>query len=185
MKVAWEKIGVRAAAATTPRYLEAMPRSAPLRFRIGPLTLAAVALLLLPACQSQTRTVRTFEASQNAGDPQRAVVEAPADLHDLAGSLLRYHVRFAAYPDRLSTLREAGMMPDPGIEAVADYAYHPQGLGTLAGGQRIMVVDRAVRIADHLWCILEIDRPTDVTAALDVRLVPWADLQAAARSAPR
>ena len=146
--------------------------------------IAAAGLL---GCQQQSRTVRTvtLPGEDAAANPQRAVVEAPADLHDISGYLLRYRVQFGAYPDSLATLQSAGIMPKQGFEGLGAYAYHPQGLGTLANGHKIMVVDRTLRIADHVWCILEIDRPSDVTAALDVRLVPWADLQQAARSAPR
>ena len=81
----------------------------------------------------------------------------------------------------LAALRDVGIMPAEGYEGLPQYAYAPEGLGTLGGGERIMVVDRAIRIEDHVWCILEIDRAAGNTAALDVRLVPMVQLRAAAR----
>lgn len=132
-------------------------------------------------CETQTRTVRTVSLPGDDAEPTRAVVEAPADLHDISGFLLRYKVDYGVFPPGLAALREAGIMPASGYPGLPQYAYAPDGLGTLPNGETVVAVDRAVRIEDHLWCVLEIDRPTGHTAALDVRLVPWADLQAAAK----
>ncbi|MEM7625074.1 MAG: hypothetical protein AAF333_05545 [Planctomycetota bacterium] len=148
--------------------------------------LAALGVLCLIGCETQTTRVRTVEVSPSdtaagSGSPVRAVVEAPADLHDLSGFLLRYRVEYGAYPPTLAALREVDIMPKAGYDGLPEYAYAPTGLGTLGGGERIVVVDKAIRIADHVWCVLEIDGPASHTAALDVRLVPMAQLRVAAR----
>lgn len=148
------------------------------------LTCVAAVLLLTVGCQTQSRTVTEVKVAspQEGSDaPQRAVIEAPADLHDLSGFLLRYQVEHGRYPDRLEDLRTAGIMPNDGFAQVNQYAYNRNGLGRLDDGSLIMVVDRTIRLADHVWCILQIVEPGQHTAALDVRLVPWPDLQAAAK----
>lgn len=141
---------------------------------------------LLVGCETQTSRVRTVELpgvdrDTDSGNPVRALVEAPADLHDLSGFLLRYQVEYKTYPPTLAALRDVGIMPAAGYDGLPQYAYAADGLGTLAGGGRIMVVDRAIRIADHVWCVIEIDNSVSHTAALDVRLVPLPQLQAAAK----
>ncbi|MEL7088615.1 MAG: hypothetical protein AAGL98_09290, partial [Planctomycetota bacterium] len=148
----------------------------------GSTACALLGLLAAAGCTTQTARVRNVELVSADGEPARAVVEAPADLHDISGFLLRYRVETRTYPPTLATLREAGIMPAAGYDGLTDYAYSPNGLGTLAGGERIVVVDRTIRIADHVWCVLEIDRDVAHTAALDVRLVPMTQLRAAARS---
>lgn len=135
----------------------------------------------LTGCESTTqRTVSGAPEPGTAVTP-RVALEAPTDLHDIAGYLLRYRVLHQAMPDTLAVLRAEGFMPDGGYPGLSSYAYQPAGLGRLADGRTIFVVDTAVRVEAHVWCILAEPSGNPRTASLLVALVSMADLQAAAR----
>lgn len=149
------------------------------QYRIGAAlsALLAIALLLLPACTTQTTTVN----DRPGPTPDRLSAEAPKDLHDLAGFLLKYQAANFRLPQSLAQLRAEGFMPMDGYPGLSAYAYRDTGMGSLADGQEIVVVDTAVRVDDHLWCILREPNPQPRAAALNVQLVPLEDLRAAAR----
>lgn len=142
-----------------------------------PSALLALALLLLPACTTQTTTVN----DRPGPTPDRLSAEAPKDLHDLAGFLLKYQAANFRLPQSLAQLRAEGFMPMDGFPGLSAYAYRDTGMGSLADGQEIVVVDTAVRVDEHLWCILREPNPQPRAAALNVQLVPLDDLRAAAR----
>lgn len=131
-------------------------------------------------CESQTTTVAGTPTPGERISP-RVAVEAPTDLHDISGYLLRYRVTHQALPPALSDLRAQGVMPAEGYPGLGDYAYRATGLGTLADGRRVILVDTAIRVEGHAWCILAEPARNPRTATLAVSLVSMADLQAAAR----
>ncbi|MEM9414512.1 MAG: hypothetical protein AAGA29_03420 [Planctomycetota bacterium] len=139
-----------------------------------------VMLFVLAACETQTTTVSDRPAPGERITP-RVGLEAPSDLHDLSGYLLRYRVLHHTLPEALEDLRSEGLMPAEGYPGLGNYAYRATGWGTLADGRTIIVVDTAIRIDGHAWCILAEPSRHPRTATLAVSLVPMADLRAAAR----
>jgi hypothetical protein len=145
--------------------------------------LVASALLALALCACESTTTRTVAGAPEPGTSisPRVAVEAPADLHDISGALLRYRVLHQSLPDTLGVLRDEGFLPAEGYDGLGSYAYQPDGLGRLSDGRTIFVVDTAIRVEGHAWCILAEPSGNPRTAALMVSLVSMADLQAAAR----
>ncbi|MFI4859626.1 MAG: hypothetical protein ACIAXF_02975 [Phycisphaerales bacterium JB063] len=131
--------------------------------------------------QSDRRISPTPEAGERI--TPRVGLEAPADLHDISGFLLRYRVTHQRMPETLMTLRADGIMPPEGYPGLENYAYRGTGLGTLADGRTVIVVDTSIRIEGHAWCILTEPSRNPRTATLAVSLVPMPELQAAARRA--
>lgn len=152
--------------------------------RLFPTVPLLVALLFaIPACETQTTTVSDTPRGGERVSP-RVGLEAPTDLHDISGYLLRYRVTHRRMPETLTHLRTAEIMPAEGYPGLADYAYQPNGLGVLPDGRAVILVDTEVRVEDHAWCILAEPSGTPRTAALSVTLVPMSQLQAAARRSP-
>lgn len=145
--------------------------------------LTALALLGPGLWGCEATTTRTVSGAAEPGTSitPRVAVEAPADLHDIAGFLLRYRVLHETLPDSLSVLRDEGIVPPDGYDGLNSYAYKSDGLGRLSDGRTIFVVDTAIRVEGHAWCILAEPSGNPRTAALMVSLVSMADLQSAAR----
>ncbi|XAM00283.1 hypothetical protein OT109_02620 [Phycisphaeraceae bacterium D3-23] len=138
-----------------------------------------LALYTFTGCvtQSERRVSPTPEAGERI--TPRVGLEAPTDLHDISGYLLRYRVNNQRMPETLAELRTAGIMPADGYPELEDYAYKSDGMGTLRDGRRVIVVDTDDHIAGHLWCILAEPSRNPRAATLAVSLVPVTDLRAA------
>jgi len=137
--------------------------------------------LALPGCETTTQQTSAGAPPAGTAITPRVAVEAPADLHEISGYLLRYRVLNQDLPETLGVLREAGIMPAQGFEGLENYAYRPSGLGKLSDGRTIMVVDTAIRVEGHAWCILAAPSHNPRIASMAVSLVSMAELQAAAR----
>jgi hypothetical protein len=114
---------------------------------------------------------------------QRIAVDAPQQLREMTGLLLRYQAAHRRLPASLADLRTAGLIAVDTHPDLDRYAYHRAGLGKLDGGLMILLVDHTVRIDKHLWCILQKRKADRRVAALEVTLVPISALHKASRAA--
>jgi len=147
-----------------------------------PTTLVCLLFVLaLAGCETTTRQTSAGAPPAGTAITPRVAVEAPADLHEISGYLLRYRVLHEDLPESLGELRTAGIMPAEGFDGLDNYAYRPSGLGTLSDGRTIMVVDTAIRVEGHVWCILAAPSRNPRIASMAVSLVSMSELQAAAQ----
>ncbi len=135
---------------------------------------------LVAACMPLGCTTSSTTHTRYPQLTQDATIDAPADLHDLAGGLLAYRARYRLMPESLEVLRDEQLIAASTIGPLDAYAYAPGGLARLPDGQIVLVVDTGLRIADHLWCVVREASTTPRTALLSVQLVRLTDLEAAA-----
>ena len=127
-----------------------------------------------------------------AEGPHRAAVTSPgveqrppAEMDALIEYLLVYHARHGALPADLATLADEGIMAAEAYDALPAYAYSPGGLGELADGRLVVVVDDIIRVPNRAWCILREPAGRGAGIVLRCVLVPMSQLHAAARAADR
>jgi len=137
--------------------------------------------MALVGCVSEQRPADANRPDGDGGARQKIIVDAPDDLHDIAGYLLRFRTLYGGLPVTLDELRDKGVMPAAGYDQLDGYAYHPRGLGVIDRGRVVMVVDRTYRIDDHLWCVIREPGGSSDAMTLNVTLVPTGDLYRAAR----
>lgn len=144
---------------------------------VGPALVVVLGVLATGCASSLSAGKGTQDAAPVGKDGSRmAVATAPRALHALAGHLLRYRAEHHRLPPTLAAL------PAEAVERLEAYAYHPAGLGMLPGDRRLVLVDSAVRIEDHLWCVVEPAASPGGARELRVMLVPLDVLEAVASS---
>lgn len=107
---------------------------------------------------------------------------APHRLQGLASDLMAFQGASGHMPTTLAQLDRAGLST-AGPYATMRFAYHPAGLGVLAGSWRVMVVDDRVQDTDHAWCVVAAPARRSDAPALRVFLVSLNELRAAAVAA--
>ncbi len=145
--------------------------------RVAGLVLAG--LMSAAACSTGRPAGGDWSGTDEQARRQRVVLNAPEQLHDLCGLLLRYRVQHGRLPESLELLIDSTTGHNDVQGKFAGFAYRAAGLGRLADGRVILVVDDVVRIENHLWCILEQPTQTRGAAVLDVALVSIKMLRAA------
>jgi hypothetical protein len=150
------------------------------------LRLFALCLMLglLTACVTESRRVdEPAQPRDGQGLPQQ-VLRVPQQMQDLSGDLLRYHAKYKSLPETIDVLVDTRIMSMQRFAELPDYAYHPQGLGTLRDGRQVILVDAEVRIEGHAWCIVR--EPTNQPRTIQLNVTPIAltELEAAARQSP-
>lgn len=108
---------------------------------------------------------------------------APAEMDTLTGMLIRYRAEYGQLPAQLSDLAEADLMTAEQIAALPDYGYSARGLGVLADGSLIVLVDSRIRVPNQAWCIVQKPSKPSEPAVLETSMVPMAQLRASARAA--
>lgn len=141
--------------------------------------LVAALFTAVAACSTQTSTARRDTSAKS----QRIVVDAPQELQEITGCLLRYQAARRRLPASLAELRTAGFIAADTHPDLDRYAYHRAGLGKLDDGLVILLVDHTFRIDKHLWCILQKRSADRRSAALDVTLVAISELYKASSAA--
>ncbi len=141
-----------------------------------------VAALSLIACESR-ETVR----GNRTAPPASAVLDGPAELHEISGYLLSFRARYRVLPSELQQLTTSGafltsesMVSSLNEMDLDGFAYAPGGLGVLPDGRVVQLVDSQIRVPDHAWCIVREKTEQPRTAAMAVELIPLAALDAAA-----
>ncbi|MBA3937060.1 MAG: hypothetical protein H0X38_06335 [Planctomycetes bacterium] len=107
---------------------------------------------------------------------------SPRILDALAEDLQAFQVAAGHAPRDLVELDQSHLGTG-GPYGKFTFAYHPNGLGVLREGWRVLVADDRVRDAGRMWCI--ISAPVRVTGlpSLRVVLVPLVELREAAAAA--
>ncbi len=147
------------------------------------LSLLCLLLCLLTGCVTETRKADAAQGRGPNGLPQQ-VLRVPQLMQDVSGDLLRYHAQYRALPAELEVLVAERIMPAERFAELPDYAYHPDGLGTLRDGRVVILVDAEIRIEGHAWCIVREPNDRPRTIQLNVTPIALSELEAAARRAP-
>jgi hypothetical protein len=108
---------------------------------------------------------------------------APAEMDALTGVLIRYRAEYGQLPAQLGDLAEAELMTAEQIAALPEYGYSARGLGVLADGSLIVLVDSRIRVPNQAWCIVQKPSKPGEPAVLETSMVPMAQLRASARAA--
>jgi hypothetical protein len=109
--------------------------------------------------------------------------DTPDDLALLADDLLAYRaINSGRLPELLRLLDESGLATG-GPWGERAFAYHPNGIGILAEGWRLILVDDRLREPKHAWCIVRPPVRIGSSRSLRVALVPLQELQIAGANA--
>ncbi len=146
-------------------------------------THTAILHLLLGACLiTMIACGRSRAAPEGLRSPWREH-DTPDDIALLADDLLAFRaIHDGRLPDSLARLDASGLSSG-GPYAERAFAYHPDGIGILGDGWRLMLVDDRVRERDHAWCIVRPPVRIGRSPRLRVVLVPLTELRIAAANA--
>ncbi len=137
------------------------------------LALAAVLLLVAGCGSSRSSSAKALPWPESG---------SPRILDALAEDLQAFQVAVGHSPRDLVELDQSHLGTG-GPYGKYTFAYHPNGLGVLREGWRVVVADDRVRDAGRVWCI--VSAPVRVTGAPSLRvvLVPLVELREAAAAA--
>ncbi len=140
----------------------------------GRLLLALAVTLLMAGCGGSSRSSAKSLPWPESGSPR--VLDA------LAEDLQAFQVAVGHSPRDLVELDQSHLGTG-GPYGKYTFAYHPNGLGVLREGWRVMVADDRVRDAGRVWCIVSSPVRVSGTPSLRVVLVPLVELREAAAAA--
>ena len=109
---------------------------------------------------------------------------APSELLVLADDLLAFQSVMNRAPLKLEELDKSNLSSN-GVYAHKAYAYHPNGIGVLSEGWRVLVADNQVRKRGFIWCVLRPPTRSSRLSGLRVAMVSVAELGEAGRMAGR
>jgi len=108
---------------------------------------------------------------------------APAEMEALTGVLIRYRAVSGRLPETLDDLADTGLMSADEVAALPEYGYSAWGMGVLADGSLIVLVDSQIRVPNQAWCIVLKPTKTAEPTVLMTQMVPMSQLRVAARAA--
>ncbi len=141
------------------------------------LLLCCLMALLLCSCASS----REQRHAQKCPWPEK---NAPPELLVAADDLLAFQSVMSRAPQDLAELDKTNLSSN-GAYANRAYAYHPNGIGVLSEGWRVLIADDRVRKRGFIWCVLRPPTRSSRLSGLRVAMVSLAELGEAATMAGR
>jgi len=147
------------------------------------LFVAPLLTLALCGCVTESREVQPTPGTDAQTGLPREVLRVPQQMQDLSGDLLRYHAKYHTLPPSIAVLVDEDLMSAQRYAELPDYLYSPMDKYKLRDGRTVILVDSAVRVEGHAWCIVREPVAQPRSIQLNVTPIALSQLEAAAQRA--